>query len=113
MSARCPHEALVALSHVGSPLLSSDCLDSHASHHGFRHGTGIMKQYMPSAVQAKASELCSNCAMREPHDVQLGYLTALGTEQRVGSGALQIDTGGCSQIQHNTVSPFPEVLLIF
>lgn len=36
---------------------------------GFSHGIGIMKQYIPSAVQANAWELRVNCAMRDPHSV--------------------------------------------
>lgn len=71
-----------------------------------------MKHHIPSAVQANAGELRVNRTVREPHDVQLGFLTALGSWQRLDSGAPQINTAGCGQVWHNMVSPLLEVLLI-
>lgn len=107
-----PQETLPSLAVTGGMVTQVTCWVNFCG-----KGDGFRQHKHHEAVPtlsyaSKCLKTVLNHTVRKPHDVLLGFLPALGSEWWVGSVVLQIHSGGRSQVRHNMVSPFPDVLLV-
>lgn len=107
-----PWETVSSLAVIGGMVTQVTCWVNFCE-----KGVGIRQHKHYEAVPtfsyaSKCLKIVVNHAVREPHDVLLGLVPALGSEWSLGSVVLQIHSGSCSQVRHNMLSPFPDVLLV-